>query len=373
MNLQLVDIINIIAIFQLGVFIFFLLRSKANIHSNRILALFLFAQMIIVLNFEILNQYKYFINITPHLMYLGTPFYFLAPPSFYLYIKSVAFKDFTLAKKHLLHGLPFLICTLLFACFVYFLPADIKIIIREGEYKVLDPLMSVLNIALAVQFTLYFAFDIFIIREYRKKIREEYSSVKNINLTWLNLVLWGFIISCSSGILFQLGRALFEPINDFLLFLNFFSFFVYFNVIFFKGLTQPEIFAGIEEKPKYFTSKLKENEAADYYSKLTSFMQNEKPYLNANITIKELSEQTSIPARHLSQIINEYAKYNFYDYIAFYRIEEAKQYLSDPFNTETVLEVLYKSGFNSKSSFNLVFKKFTGQTPSEYKLNNRQK
>lgn len=373
MNLQLVDIVNIIAVFQLGVFILFLLRSKTNIQANRILALFLLSQIMIILNFEIFNQFKFIVSISPHLIFLGAPFFFLAPPSFYLYIKTIAFKDFILIKKHLLHGIPFLLSVVILACFVYFLPGETKKNIGFGTDKSLYQLLLILNIASSLQFIFYFVYDILIIREYRKRIREEYSCVKNINLTWLNMILWGFIISCASGILFQLGRVFFEPVTNFLLFFNFFSFFVYFNIIFFKGLTHPEIFTGIEEKPKYYTSKLKDNEASDYFSKLTSYMQKEKPYLNSNITIKDLSERTTIPARYLSQIINEYAKYNFYDYIAYYRIEEAKRYLSDPANCETVLEVLYKSGFNSKSSFNALFKKFTGQTPSEYKYKNKIK
>jgi AraC-like DNA-binding protein len=51
-----------------------------------------------------------------------------------------------------------------------------------------------------------------------------------------------------------------------------------------------------------------------------------------------------------------------------YRIEEAKRLLTNPPDKKiTVLEVLYEVGFNSKSSFNTLFKKYTGLTPSEFK------
>ena len=73
------------------------------------------------------------------------------------------------------------------------------------------------------------------------------------------------------------------------------------------------------------------------------------------------------PARYLSQVINAHTGLNFYDFISQYRIEEAKKILSEPFTNKTVLEVLYEVGFNSKSSFNTAFKKFTGVTPTHYK------
>ena len=69
----------------------------------------------------------------------------------------------------------------------------------------------------------------------------------------------------------------------------------------------------------------------------------------------------------LSQIINEYFEQNFQDYINKQRIEESKKYLLDKVKRKTVLEILYEVGFNTKSSFNIAFKKTTGLTPTEFK------
>jgi AraC-like DNA-binding protein len=123
----------------------------------------------------------------------------------------------------------------------------------------------------------------------------------------------------------------------------------------------------VEEKPKYISSKLTATDAESYLTKLSDLMDKKKPYLNPTITLKELSTELSIPARYLSQTINEHMQSNFYDYIAKYRIEEAKRILSDTSSNKTVLEILYEVGFNSKSSFNTAFKKYTGVTPSRFK------
>ena len=59
---------------------------------------------------------------------------------------------------------------------------------------------------------------------------------------------------------------------------------------------------------------------------------------------------------------------NFFDYVNNYRVEEFKKLVNDPAKKDDKLIFLaYDAGFNSKSTFNTAFKKFTGQTPSDYR------
>ncbi len=59
---------------------------------------------------------------------------------------------------------------------------------------------------------------------------------------------------------------------------------------------------------------------------------------------------------------------SFYDWLAAYRVEEAKRLLADPkAKLFTIEQIAEEVGYNSKSAFNKAFKKFTGKTPSEYK------
>lgn len=119
---------------------------------------------------------------------------------------------------------------------------------------------------------------------------------------------------------------------------------------------------------KYERSGLKEEEARYYLKLLENFMKNEKPYLDSDLTISDLSERLNIPRHYLTQIINEKLNKNFFMYINEYRINEIKKMMSDShFHNYTILRLAYQSGFNSKSRFNKAFKKFTGHTPSEYK------
>jgi len=101
-------------------------------------------------------------------------------------------------------------------------------------------------------------------------------------------------------------------------------------------------------------------------------MKEEKLYQETQLSLQELADKIEFPSYQVSQAINEGLKQNFYDLVNSYRVEEAKRLLLDEKNKNfTILSVGFEAGFNSKTTFNTVFKKFTGQTPTEYKA--RQK
>ena len=114
MKVELLDIINFIALFQLTVFISFLLLRTANRKSYRILAGFLLVQIFLIINYECFRYYREVYACCPHLFYIGAPYIFLAGPAFYFYVKSLTHSDFFLNKRHLLHALPFFFAALLF-------------------------------------------------------------------------------------------------------------------------------------------------------------------------------------------------------------------------------------------------------------------
>ena len=96
-------------------------------------------------------------------------------------------------------------------------------------------------------------------------------------------------------------------------------------------------------------------------------MENEKPYLDTKLGLKELAEDLDISVHHLSQVINEKLGKNFFEFVNGYRVAEVISLLKNPqYKRYTLLAIAYDSGFNSKSRFNSVFKKNTGFTPSKY-------
>ena len=96
-------------------------------------------------------------------------------------------------------------------------------------------------------------------------------------------------------------------------------------------------------------------------------MKEEKPFKNAELSVAELSNQLGIKPYFLSKILNEHYKKNFRDYINEYRVNEfidlAK---SEAYKNYTFLALAHEVGFNSKSTFNLAFKKIKKLSPRDY-------
>lgn len=109
-------------------------------------------------------------------------------------------------------------------------------------------------------------------------------------------------------------------------------------------------------------------ETKKYIQRLFYLVEVEKVYKDPNLTIKLLASKLLISPRGLSGIINNQLNTNFYEFINEYRIKEAQQMLSAPGDhQESILEIAYEVGYNSKSAFNRAFKNFTGMTPSEFR------
>jgi YesN/AraC family two-component response regulator len=126
-----------------------------------------------------------------------------------------------------------------------------------------------------------------------------------------------------------------------------------------------ELFA--EEKQRYSKSGLKEDRAIETQKFLTKLMEEEKLYLNENISLPQLATMLNIHPNYLSQVINERFQKNFYDFINSYRVEEFKRVVAlEKSKKKTFFALALDCGFNSKASFNSSFKKITGITPSKF-------
>ena len=107
---------------------------------------------------------------------------------------------------------------------------------------------------------------------------------------------------------------------------------------------------------------------AELLLKLEDLIAKEKVYTDCLISVAKIGKLTGEPPYFVSQVINEGFKMTFYDWIAFHRIEEAKRLLKDEtYQKITIEEIAEQVGYNSKAAFNKAFKKFAGNTPSEFR------
>lgn len=124
----------------------------------------------------------------------------------------------------------------------------------------------------------------------------------------------------------------------------------------------------IQEKPKLIPDDI----AIKHLDTLQRYMQTEKAYLNNELLIQDVAVKLDIPTHHISYIINSKLNQNFYDFVNQFRIKEVKRRLCDPAHGNiTIVGMAFDCGFNSKATFNRLFKKYTGLTPSQYKCVNK--
>jgi ligand-binding sensor domain-containing protein/AraC-like DNA-binding protein len=123
-----------------------------------------------------------------------------------------------------------------------------------------------------------------------------------------------------------------------------------------------------EAEKKYEKSKLSEQVSTNYLEDLFELMDKEKLYRNPLLKIHDIAKKLSISHIYLSQIINLHTGMTFYTLLSLYRTSEVMEKLSLPENLdENIISLAYEAGFNTKSSFNSAFKKFTNLTPTEYR------
>lgn len=128
------------------------------------------------------------------------------------------------------------------------------------------------------------------------------------------------------------------------------------------------------EKQKYEGYQLDDDVAAAYAKEAAELMEKEKLYRNPDLTLPKLAKKLGLSANTLSQVLNGYCGQTFYNFVNSYRLEEVAAMMRDPkFDDKSVLELLLEAGFKSKSTFNPIFKKWTGKTPSEYRKEIQEK
>ena len=124
--------------------------------------------------------------------------------------------------------------------------------------------------------------------------------------------------------------------------------------------------APLTDAQKYKNSAINGTLQLELLAKLNRLMIHEKPFLKTDFSLPDLAQQLSTTVHILSQTINEGMGKSFFEMVAEYRVEEAKKLLKAQPNIK-VEEIAEQVGYNSKSSFNTVFKKLTGSTPSEFR------
>lgn len=355
--------------------VFLLIGKKDKNQADKILAIWLFFTGFHLSLFYLIfsnNFIKY-----PYFLGMEIPLPLIHGPFLYFYICSLTnqIKEF---KKIFVHFIPpFLIFISLLPFFS--LSLNEKIIIYQKEGFGYKNQMTLIYLLIILSGIIYIFLSLKKLKQHKKNITEQFSTTEQINLVWLQYLIWGTSVI---WIIIVLGenKYIFVSVTCYILFLGYFGIkqvgiFTHIpqlkNEKDTKIQTHQSIQKSINEtntdKIKYEKSGLNTSTIEIIHSQLTKLILEEKVYKNSELTLVSLAEQLNIHSNSLSQVINSMENNNFYDFINSKRVNEFKEIVILPENQKfTLLSLAYNCGFNSKTSFNRHFKKHTGFSPTEY-------
>lgn len=285
---------------------------------------------------------------------------FLTPVLFFISIRYFTNPDYKIGRNGSLYLIiPTIYLTLLLSD--NFLAADFKIVL----------LAFILLHGLA-----YIFLSLLLIRKHNKHIQQFASNTLEIDLAWLEYIVWATLFLVVGISVFNL--LFYEaPLN---LFMNSF---VYVVILFtaYHSLKQKEIYPadtkersealslGVDAFPETIQSKiLSDDRLVEAKAQLSDIILKDELFLDSELSLGKLAKKLNLSSHQLSYVINNGFSQNFYGFINKFRVEKAKELLSGKaLDKYSIIGIAYDSGFNSKTAFNTTFKKITGQTPSEFK------
>lgn len=383
MEFTFTDIVSLFIVFVSLLFAAFLLTMKTERYtSNLLISLFL------IFNAQDSSSiFSYFVYPDfPGLGMLMNSTVLFTMPLLYLYILSVIYSDFRLKPGDLIHCVPFIINAIVFIPRYYAVDFDEKWVYLNANNIERLAEVKFSYILLHLQIASYLIASFLAIRKYKNLLLENYSNASMFHHNWMYTLI--LVVAIQSVVATAKNVFLFlhiEKSYEFALLLTALLMLGFTCWLVLKALKSPQLFRGIDSNLQLVSTHVndpnpvdsnhdrpsgkRDSEIEEKIDLLEKFMSDQKLYLDASLTMHELSKQMNMPVREISLLINHHLGQHFFDFVNGFRIRKAMEILSDPNKKEyTVLEILYDVGFNSKSSFNTAFKKHTRLTPTEYRL-----
>jgi AraC-like DNA-binding protein len=326
--------VGIINLFIVAMFLFF--SKKGNLHANKILGFLLLAACLklsfaFILNFE--HGWDMPIRIICFFSEVG---YLLLGPLLLMYIRAQAQK--TTSKL--------------------FITSFVTI---SAIYTFLDVIIYY-NYPLwpgQIFFLVFLVIAFFEIKEFSTKFKHKASLVTDRFWLWTLFINFVLIWITVNLIMIDLSMYMFELCSIFT---------ILFYIDAYILVKQYWLNKGDEVViQKYINSNLSTDEGNEIINRLQQLMERENSYIDPEITLPKVAEKINVKPYKLSQVINQKMNMSFNEYINSYRINAIKEALKSSDQDIKIASFAVDYGFNSISSFNTAFKKFTNLTPSQYR------
>lgn len=216
------------------------------------------------------------------------------------------------------------------------------------------------------------------LKKYEEQLYQNYSEVEDKSLSWLRrCLISGLVLSALWGFLtivdFDFNTSYRTLALILLLGISMLIYYIGYSMIIRQGLLDTPVFAVANKETKDASNEATNTtelsqKTDEHLKKIIELFEQEKLHQDPSLNMSMLSEKMGLSNGYLSQIINQKNNHNFFDFVNSYRVEDVKKKMAEPeYEHYTLLGLAQEAGFKSKSTFNSVFKKMTGKTPSEYR------
>lgn len=307
------------------------------------------------------------------LLPLGLSIPYVLGPLLYFYIKLTYQPKLVLGKAFWRHFIPFIVIFGLLSIplgwWFYHSPQAV------AQY----PAIATIPVVGMLVMSYYFYRCTLLLKRFRALIKHSYASLAKVDLRWLRVWVKGLILftvfDISTGII-----AATLPQVSAIVYLNALYLVGLIWYIGYFGLQQTQVFlsevstldaptqAQNLTKPTPPKPKINDQASRQLQQRLHELVIQEELYKDEEVSLYKIAQKMGLSDKRLSELINQDMGTNFYEYINGFRIATFKQKVQNGDAQQfTLLALAYESGFNSKASFNRIFKKQTGLTPSQFK------
>lgn len=196
-------------------------------------------------------------------------------------------------------------------------------------------------------------------RRYIRYIRENYSNIENIDLSWLRYVFFFAIVSQLSWLATSILANVFTDTIYYISTMGLWLLVLHFSYNYQPIAISNEKVPATEEEDESTT-------AFPFAHRLEEVMEQEALYLNKDLTLTDLAVAIGTNRTYLSRYLSQVQQQTFYDYINRLRLNKKSIPLMKDHPEYTLEFVASESGFKSISTFRRAFIKLTGLNPSNY-------
>ena len=360
--------ITSINIFIISLLLIFIQIKKMGSPWSRLFLSLCLAIFLISL-IEVIGWLTGFFKTYPALAFWVPPFVLLMGPGMYLFTKAVLSTHFTFKKSDGLHFIPFTLALPFVQLNYQRLPLSNKIEVLDQAFNNPPSTAGLVTIVIFAIIAVYLFFSFREIKVYNARLSMEYADLRDKNVSWLSTILISFLIIFAISLIQNILRYRLPGLWNASILISSIIYIYIGSHLLFKFMEYQIPYLSSESTyKKVVKSDVDLQRLKEVTDLIDNAMETNKYFLDPDITLHTLAKMLELKPTLVSQSLNHIVKRNFFDYINKQRIDYDCHLLKTSTSKEkNITEIMYESGFNSKSSFNTAFKKYLGVTPTSYR------